>query len=1131
MQQIADWLANIGLERYAGAFAANDIDVTVLRHLTDADLEDIGVSLGHRRKLLAAVAELGAAAPVSPPPALPEAKPQDAAERRQVTVMFSDLVGSTALSARMDPEDLREVMSAYQKCVAETVRRFGGYVAKYMGDGVLVYFGYPQAHEHDAERAVRAGLELTAAVAGLKTHASLQSRVGIATGLVVIGDIIGSGEAQERGIVGETPNLAARVQALAEANSVVIAPGTRRLLGDLFEYRDLGAGEVKGIAGTVRVWQVLRPSVIASRFEALRSSETPLVGRAEELKLLGSAWREATTSAGRVVLISGEPGLGKSRLTEAFGHSLDGEPHTRLRYFCSPHHQDSALYPIIGQLERTARFERGDTPEGKWDKLEGFVAGTAADEADVALLAEMLSLAPSPRHPLPDLTPQRKKERLFEALLRQLEGLTQQQPVLMIFEDIHWADPTTRELLDATIARVAHLPVLLLATFRLEFQPPWSGYAHVASVSPRRLEPSDSGALIRGIAGGAAGLSDALVAEIVERTDGVPLFVEELTKAVLESAPAETEDGRNTVVAAVPAVSLAVPPTLHASLMARLERLGPTAKEIAQVGAALGRDFSNQVLAAAVPHGASELEDALRRLVDAGLILQSGELPDATFLFKHALIQDTAYGMLLRAPRQALHARIARTLEQGFPAVVATQPHVLARHFTEAGLVEKALVYWLRAGQQAVAKSALVEAVSQLRRGVRLAAEMPDASLRSRHELDFQIALASALVAMKGYAHPEVVEAFERARGLILATNDIGTIAHFSVLYGLAAANYHAGRPSIALEQVKEFLSLAEAQQDSGPLLQGHRLIGFVQITIGDYPSAFAHAERAVTLYVPEQHRTLAFSADIGVQALCLSARALWHRGYPERASRTAAMALQSARQSGHRQTLAYALVYIGLMEISARRDVEVDALATEALVVAREHGFALFSGIALIFQGWAMALRDPGPASIERIREGLAATQATGARTYQPIFLGLLAEALALTGETEQGLTVLAEALAAAEISGAKGHVAELHRLHGDLLRRRVPSDQAGVEVCLRTALDVAREQGTRGYELRAATCLARLWRDQGKRDEARDLLAPVYGSFTEGFDTVDLNEAKLLLDELGPAMRQVRARHRSQG
>jgi predicted ATPase len=464
--------------------------------------------------------------------------------------------------------------------------------------------------------------------------------------------------------------------------------------------------------------------------------------------------------------------------------------------------------------------------------------------------------------------------------------------------------------------------------------------------------------------------------------------------------------------------------------------------------------------------------------------------------------------------------------------VAETQPHILARHFTEAGLVEQALAYWLRAGQQAIAKSALVEAVAQLRRGLRIAAERPDATLHSWQELDLQIALARALVAMKGYAHPEVVEAFERARELVLATKGAGTIAHFSVLYGLAAANYHAGRPRTALDQVREFLSLAEAQEDSGLLLQGHRLIGFVQIAIGDYRAAFAHAERAVTLYVPEQHRTLAlqFSADIGVQALCLWARSLWHRGYPERAGQAAEKALHSARQSGHRQTLAYALVYIGLMAISARREAEVEALAAEVVSVAGEHGFALFSGFGLIFQGWAMARRDPGPAAIARIRQGLAATEATGARNYQPIFLGLLAEALALTGETEQALSDLAEALAAAESSGAQGHVAELHRLRGDLLRRRESPDPNEIEACFRTALAVAREQGTLGYELRAAICLARLWRDQGRDGEARDLLAPVYGAFCEGFDAPDLNEARLLLDEMTLAGAHAQASHQSQ-
>jgi class 3 adenylate cyclase/predicted ATPase len=1137
---ITDWLRGLGLEQYAQAFHDNAIDHEILRDLTADDLIDLGVRLvGHRRKLLAAIAALRDHPPISTAANVP-AQPVQAggadialsiAERRQLTVMFCDLVGSTALSARLDPEDLRDVLDVYKSTVAETVAAFGGFVARYLGDGVLVYFGYPRAQEDDAERAVRAGLVATERIAGLDTPAGrLASRVGIATGVVVVGDLTGTGAAQEREVVGDTPNIAARLQALAEPNGVVIAAGTRRLVGDLFEYRDLGPVELKGIEGTPRVWQVLRPSVVASRFEALRSTESPLVGRTDELNLLSNAWHEAITGAGRVVLISGEPGVGKSRLAEAFRRSLEREPHMRMRYFCSPHHQDSALFPIVGQLERSAGFERDDAPKARWEKLETLLAATHTNAPDVALLADLLSLPASSGYPLPDLTPQRKKERVFAALLRQFEALAQRQPVLMIFEDIHWADPTTRELLDAAIARAAHVPVLLLATFRPEFQSPWTGQAHVASVSPRRLDPSESRALVRRIAGSAA-LSDALVTDIVERTDGVPLFVEELTKAVLESNLAGGGHGRNTV-AAVPAASQAVPATLHASLIARLERLGPIAKDVAQVGAAIGRDFSHQVLAATVQHSPSELNDALGRLVEAGLVFQRGALPDATFLFKHALVQDTAYGLLLRGPRRALHARIARALEQRFPDVAQTQPHVLARHFTEAGLVENALAYWLRAGQLGIAKSALVEAVAQLRRGLRLAAELPDASLRSQRQLDFQIALAGALVAMKGYPHPEVVEAFERARELVLATNGIGTIAHFSVLYGLAAANYHAGRPSIALDQVKEFLSLAEAQKDSGPLLQGHRLIGFVQLAIGDYRAAFAHAERAVTLYVPEQHRMLAqqFSADIGVQALCLWARALWHCGYPEQARAAGERALHEARQSSHHQTLAYALVYLGLMAVCARRESEVEALAAEAVVVAGEHGFPLFSGFGLIFQGWAMARRDPGPAAIAQIRQGLAATEAIGARNYQPIFLSLLAEALALTGETDHALTVLGEALAAAESSGAHGHVAEIHRLRGDLLWRRamlVPDD---VEVCFRTAVDIAREQGTRGYELRAATSLALLLRDQGKPGDAWDLLAPVYGWFTEAFDTADLNEAKLLLDELAPPTGRVRAPHGAQ-
>jgi class 3 adenylate cyclase/predicted ATPase len=1109
---VAAWLKGLGLERYGPAFRDNEIDERVLPSLTAEDLKDLGVTLvGHRRLLLDAIAALHDAVPAAAVMVAAPGAPAPAdAERRQLTVMFCDLVGSTALSAQLDPEDLREVIGAYHRAVAEIVAGFDGFVAKYMGDGVLVYFGYPRAHEDDAERAVCAGLGTIDAVGRLDVKSTkLQARVGIATGLVVVGDLIGEGSAQEQSVVGETPNLAARLQALAEPDAVVIAAGTRRLVGDLFEVRDLGTTEVKGIAGPVPAWQVLRPSVVASRFEALHAAAlTPLVGRDEELALLRRRWAQARVGTGRVVLISAEPGIGKSRLTEAFRESLEGDLHTRLRYFCSPHHQDSALFPFIGQLERAANFGRDDAPSTRLDKLEALIAANAPAEDDAPLLAELLTLPFDGRYLALDLTPQRKKEKVFEALLRQLAGLARRQPVLMIFEDLHWADPTSRELLDLTVEQIERMPVLLIATFRHEFQPPWTGQPHVTTLSLRRLGRDESNELVRGMIGNAAALQSDVVDEIVDRTDGVPLFLEELTKAVLENA----------VISAVPAASLAIPETLHASLMARLDRLGPIAKEIAQVGAAIGREFSFEVLAAVAQRSETDLRDALGRLTDAGLVFQRGVPPHATFLFKHALVQDTALGTLLRGPRQELHARIGRALEQQFPRVAEAQPQILAYHFTEAGLLEKAVAYWCRAGQQSAAKSALAEAIAQLRRGLRLIADLPNTSERGQQELDLQVTLAGALMGTKGYAHSDVAESFGRAASLISQTESAATILHFSVLYGVFSANFVGGEPRAALERAKEFLSIAQSQTESGPLLLGHRMVSTALFTIGDYSAMFSHAERAVALYVPEEHRALAFrfGQDIGVSAFCYYTLALWHLGYPDRASNAARETLRHARQSVHVHTLAYALFHIGITAATERRVDEVEECANELVALAKEHRFEQWSGYCLIMQGWAMARREQGTTSVERIREGLAATRETGARTLETIFLGLLAEALALTGEIDEGLVVLAEALAMAEASDARGNDAELHRLRGDLLRRLPSPDSTEVEACFRRGLAVARDQGTRGFELRAAVSLARLLSDQERRDEARDLLAPVYGWFTEGFDTADLKEAKVLLEKL---------------
>lgn len=647
---IADWLRRLGLEQYEQAFRDNAIDAEVLPDLTDGDLEKLGVLLGHRKRLLKAIGEPKPSA-IHPPAVDDIANPRRAsgavAERRQLTVMFVDLVGSTALASRLDPEDLREIIGTYHRCVSDTIARLGGFVAKYMGDGVLVYFGFPQAHENDAEQAVRGGLSLVEAVKKLQHSEPLRVRVGIATGEVVVGDLITSGEGQERGVVGDTPNLAARLQVLAEPDAVVIAPQTRQLLGDLFEYWDLGAVAVKGFPEPIHPYRVVRESAVASRFEALHgATPTPLVGREEEIELLHRQWHRAKGGEGRVVLLSGEPGIGKSRLVVTLQERIQREPHTCLRYFCSPHRQDSALYPTIAQLERAAGLELDDTPESKLNKLAALLTPTLSD--DGALLAELLSLPTENRFPPFQLTPQRKKEKTFEALIGQIEAQARQSPVLMLFEDVHWIDPSSRELLDLFIDRVPRLPVLLIVTLRPEFQSPWTGQAHVTMLVLNRLDRREGAALVQRVIGNDE-LPRDVIAEIIERTDGVPLFVEELTKAVLESGNAST------LLSRADRTALSVPATLHASLMARLDRLGPAAKEVAQVGAVLGREFSYELLAAVAQRRAGDLNASLDHLVGAGLAFRRGMPPLSTYLFKHALVQDAAYGTLLRGKRQELH--------------------------------------------------------------------------------------------------------------------------------------------------------------------------------------------------------------------------------------------------------------------------------------------------------------------------------------------------------------------------------------------------------------------------------------------------------------------------------------------
>jgi class 3 adenylate cyclase/tetratricopeptide (TPR) repeat protein len=1114
VQEIADWLNKLGMSEYIQRFAENRIDFSVLPDLTDQDLEKMGVVLGDRRKILRAVTALtdsGRAAQRTAAPAdgTPAVRPLDAAERRQVTVMFSDLVGSTALSARLDPEDLREVISSYQKCVAGIVQRFGGYVAKYMGDGVLVYFGYPQAHEDDAERAVRAGLELVQAVAGLKSSAPLQTRVGIATGLVVVGDLIGSGVAQEQSVVGETPNLAARLQGLAEPNSVVIAESTRRLLGNLFDLEDLGAKDLKGVSGPAHAWAALRPSSVESRFEALRTATTPLVGREEEVDLLLRRWEQAKAGDGSVVLISGEPGIGKSRIAQTIGERLSGEPHTRLRYFCSPHQQDSALYPSIAQLERAAGLRREDTPEQRLEKLEAVLAQGTNDLSQVVpLLADLLSIPTGDRYPPVDLTPQKRKEKTLHAQLGQVEGLAARQPVLMVWEDVHWSDPTTRESLDLLVDRVPSLRVLVVITFRPEFTPPWIGRPHVTMLTLNRLPRRQGAEMIAYVTGGRA-LPKEISEQIVDRTDGVPLFIEELTKTVIESGIV-AEAGDHYAVA-VPTAPLAIPTSLHASLLARLDSLAPT-REVAQIGAALGRSFSYELISAVVEMPPQKLDGALEQLSNAQLIFRRGVPPDAEYTFKHALVQDAAYSTLLRSRRRQVHARIATTLESRFPEIAGAEPAVLAQHYTEAGLTDNAVSYRLKAGHLGIARSAMKEAVSQLKKGLDLLANLPSDTRRHQHELDLQIVLGQALMASQHYAAPEVGQTYARARQLC---EQLDWPPQFvAVLNG--QYTYQLCVPedlNRALELANELLTFGETRNDKAILRAGHNARGNVYLWLGNFAAAREDFEQGLKLYAPANRASSNSAMDPRVAALTNLSGALSYLGYADQARERDREALMEADNFGHAFQRAHARVlFFCNWTLQPMRDTL--QRAETVLALATEHGIPMFQVLATVVRGWCVASLGKPDERIKQLQECVTQWRSFGAEVGIPLFFTFLADAYGKAGRPEEGLKQIAEAARSIEVRNERVYEAEMHRIQGELFRSMQKVSAA--EASFREAITVARWQSAKLFELRAAMSMARLWRDGGKRQEALDLLSPVYGWFTEGFDTHDLKEANALLDEL---------------
>jgi class 3 adenylate cyclase/predicted ATPase len=1098
---IAAWLRGLGLEQYEPAFRVNEIDERVLPSLTSEDLREIGVvPIGHRRRLLDAIDALGIEVPVVTKTTVSRDTPTSAnAERRQLTVMFCDLVGSTALSSRLDPEDLREVIAAYHRAVAKIIAEADGFVSRYMGDGVLVYFGYPQAHEDDAERAVRAGLACVDAVGHLDIKsAKLQARVGIATGLAVVGDLIGEGSAQEQSVVGETPNLAARLQALSEPQTVVIGAGTRRLLGALFEYRDLGAVDVKGIAAPVPAWQVLRPSTVASRFEALRGSAlTPLIGRDAEIDLLSRRWARAKTGDGQVVLVVGEPGIGKSRITAELEGRLHAEPHIRLRYFCSSYHQDSPLYPIVEQLGRASGFAPDDPPVTRLQKLEALLALAAPPNEYVALLADLLSLPASERHPLPNLSPQRKKERTLEALIWQLEGLARKQPVLMVFEDTHWVDPTSRELLDLTIERARKLPVLVIVTFRPEFQPPWTGQPQVTMLALNRLDRRDRSALVAQIAGGKA-LPDEVVDQIVDRTDGVPLFIEELTKSVLESG--------------VPMVG--IPTTLHDSLMARLDRLA-SVRLVAQIGAAIGRQFPYALLRAVSNLPEDELRAALARLVASELVFQGGTLAGAVYTFKHALVQDAAHGSLLRSTRQQLHAQIAEALEAHSPELMDSQPELFAQHYAEARFVEKSVSYWGKAGHRSAARSAMAEAAAQFQKGLEQLALLPDDFARQRQELEFRSSLGTVLQSVKGYAADETGRNLARAREL---WEQLGSPSEF-LQVSYAQSIYHAVRGELKLAHRldEDLLRLSRQRNEPVALFLAHQSRGRNLMFAGRLVAARSHLEESIALCDSDSDQSVVRQAGLLPQVASQGflAIVLFCLGHPVQALARSTAAIADARRLAHLPSLAMSLTNAARLLSFTGNGADLDEWAGELATMADEQGFRLWRAAGIIFRGWVRVNTGDVAEGISLLHRGLAAYRATGAQAWVPYQIGLLARAYEIVGQIEEAVDLLDDSLEIVERTGETWLTAELYRHKGQLLLRQDNTDAA--EELYSTALNFAQQQEAKLWELRAAESLARLYRDQGRHTQARDLLGSVYGWFTEGFDTPDLEEAKALLDELG--------------
>jgi class 3 adenylate cyclase/predicted ATPase len=1112
MKGIAEWLESIGLAEYTQRLAENAIDLSTLRDLTDQDLKELGVLLGHRRKILRAIAELDVTTTIAstPPASKPERESSDDAERRHLTVMFCNLVGSNALATRSDAEDMLRAVVSYRAAIGAVIGRYQGMIAQYMGDGVLAYFGYPVAHEDSAVLAVRASLEILDVVTSLGADVStaLQVRVGIATGTVVMNELLINEITAGNVIVGETPNLAERLQTLAEPGTALICASTRRLTGGYFDYRDLDSLSAKGFAQPISASQVLGMSGVESRFEAMHTSKlSPLFGREEEMDLLFRRWRQAQEQ-GRVVVLTGEPGIGKSRIAVALDERLKSESHITLHYFCSAHHTHSALSPFINQLQRAAGFRHTDSPEERLRKLDALLAQSTHDPEHVAVLANLLSLPANDCYRLQDLTPQKRKEKTFAALLAQLDGSAARQPVLIIFEDVQWLDPTSLELLTAAVEHVPRLRALLLVTTRPEFTQPWPSYPHLTTIALTRLGRADGAALILRLTRGKT-LPKEVMDHILAHTDGVPLFIEELTKMVLEGGLLREEDGAFVLVRPVP--SLAIPTTLHASLSARLDRLSPV-REVAQIGAVVGREFQYDLLRAVARLPSQRLDEALDQLVRSELIFCRGEIPYAIYTFKHALVRDAAYAGLLQSRRVHLHAATANALEQGFPDVLQTQPEIVAYHYTQANSYEKALHYWYEAAKRSSARSAHKEAVGHLKQGLTQIPNIIDPTQRNKMELLLQTSLGNSLRTIQGWSTDSVKQAYTRALQL---SKESGFDEHtFPAVFGLWFWNFVRASLGEAQALAERLINTAENVENSAYKVLAHEALGFTSFAKGRF--AAAHAELEHSINSCEDSETAVYldlsAQDPRVHARLYDGIVLWFLGHPDQALRICADARVYADASQYPFSEAMARS-ISLRVHQLRGDAAVVARQADAIIaLCEENEFVHYLAMALILRGWASVEQGEFEKGIAEIQEGFEKERATGALLYEPYILGLLADAYIKNERYAQAFHFLDQArLRLDDENSERFYAAEIYRLLGETHMRSQDLDQA--EHYIGKGLKVAREQKAKSLELRLCVSMYDLYELRQNGEKYRSQLSELYRSFTEGFDTADLVKAKARL------------------